>query len=185
MELGRRLQSQGDIKAAEDIFFLPYADAIDFFNGHHRPTLRKQLYKNQDYYLSYRNFKKPNEIRKRKGGNQAQAHPASDTLQGVGCAPGLVEGVVCAIQSIHEIEKLKAGTILVTEFVDPAWTLSFAQVKGLITETGGVLSHGAVIAREYGFPAILAVTDATKKLRDGMRIRMDGDNGTIQILEDP
>jgi len=76
------------------------------------------------------------------------------------------------------------GDILVTEFTDPSWTPIFVSIQGLITEVGGTATHGAVISREYGLPAIVSVENATKLIKDGQKIRLDGSKGFVEILSD-
>ncbi len=77
---------------------------------------------------------------------------------------------------------LEAGDILVTAYTDPSWTPLFVAITGLVTEVGGLMSHGAVIAREYGLPAVVGVEHATRLIRDGQRIRVHGTNGFVEIL---
>ncbi|WTY85997.1 PEP-utilizing enzyme [Sphaerisporangium sp. NBC_01403] len=77
---------------------------------------------------------------------------------------------------------LEAGDILVTAYTDPSWTPLFVTVAGLVTEVGGLMTHGAVIAREYGLPAVVGVEQATRLIRDGQRIRVHGTDGYVQIL---
>jgi pyruvate,water dikinase len=77
---------------------------------------------------------------------------------------------------------LEEGDILVTSFTDPSWTPLFISIKGLVTEVGGLMTHGAVIAREYGLPAVVGVESATKLIKDGQRIRVDGTEGYVEIL---
>ena len=77
---------------------------------------------------------------------------------------------------------LDEGHILVTSFTDPSWTPLFVSIKGLVTEVGGLMTHGAVIAREYGLPAVVGVENATKRIKDGQRIRVHGSEGYIEIL---
>ncbi|MEN6324789.1 MAG: PEP-utilizing enzyme, partial [Syntrophomonas sp.] len=71
---------------------------------------------------------------------------------------------------------------LVTKFTDPGWTPLFISVKGLVTEVGGMMTHGSVIAREYGLPAVVGVDDATKLIKDGQRVRINGSEGYVEIL---
>jgi pyruvate,water dikinase len=105
----------------------------------------------------------------------------TNALSGLAVSAGSVEGRarVVADAATPDIE---AGDILVTAYTDPSWTPLFLTVTGLVTEAGGQMSHGAVIAREYGLPAIVAVRDATRRIRDGQRIRVDGTNGLVTIL---
>lgn len=78
---------------------------------------------------------------------------------------------------------LEEGDILVTVFTDPSWTPLFVSIKGLVTEVGGLMTHGAVIAREYGLPAVVGVEGATRMIKDGQRIRVNGTKGTVEVLE--
>lgn len=102
-------------------------------------------------------------------------------LLGTPVSPGVVEGVVHVIRDPQR-ETLTSDEILVTEFTDPGWTPLFINASGLILEVGGALTHGAVIAREYGIPAIVGVRDAMTKLQTGQRVRVDGNRGIIEIL---
>lgn len=81
--------------------------------------------------------------------------------------------------------ELKEGEILVTETTNPAWTPLFATAKGLIMEHGGPLSHGGIVAREYGIPAVVGIPTATGIMKDGQRVRINGETGTIQIIGSP
>ena len=78
--------------------------------------------------------------------------------------------------------ELADGDILVTTFTDPSWTPLFVSAAGLVTEVGGLMTHGAVIAREYGLPAVIGVENATKRIKDGERIRVNGTEGYIEFL---
>ena len=78
---------------------------------------------------------------------------------------------------------IEEGDILVTSFTDPSWTPLFVSIKGLVTEVGGLMTHGAVIAREYGLPAVVGVENAIKLIKDGQRIRVHGTEGYIEILK--
>jgi pyruvate,water dikinase len=80
---------------------------------------------------------------------------------------------------------IEAGDILVTTYTDPSWTPLFLGLTGLVTEVGGLMTHGAVIAREYGLPAVVGVEHATTLIRDGQRIRVHGTDGYVEILRDP
>ena len=77
---------------------------------------------------------------------------------------------------------LENGDILVTTYTDPSWTPLFLSIKGLVTEVGGLMTHGAVIAREYGLPAVVCVEHATQLIKDGQRIRVNGTDGYVEIL---
>ncbi len=102
-------------------------------------------------------------------------------LSGAGVSPGVAEGVV---RVVHDpaAQQLRAGEILVCRGTDPAWTPLFIAAAGLVTEVGGLMTHGSVVAREYGIPAVVGVHDATRRLVDGQRVRIDGSSGAIELL---
>lgn len=95
---------------------------------------------------------------------------------------GRVEGRARVIRTLAEA-KMDKGDILVAPYTDPGWTPLFPLAAGLVTEVGGLMTHGAVVAREYGIPAVAGVDDATRKIVDGQMIRVDGSQGIIEILE--
>lgn len=108
-------------------------------------------------------------------------HLPDGAIPGLAVSAGTVEGQARVILNIEEAD-LEAGDILVTTFTDPSWTPSFVSISGLVTEVGGLMTHGAVIAREYGLPAVVGVNGATKLIKDGQRIRVNGTDGYIEIL---
>lgn len=105
----------------------------------------------------------------------------ANMIPGLGVSAGTVEGRARVILDAAALD-IEAGDILVTTFTDPSWTPLFLTVAGLVTEAGGQMSHGAVVAREYGIPAIVAVKDATRRIEDGQTIRIDGATGIITVL---
>jgi pyruvate,water dikinase len=107
----------------------------------------------------------------------------SGTLVGLSVSPGQVQGVVKILEETDTVEQIPAGSILVTPSTDPALLPFFPLAAGLIVEVGGMLSHGSIIAREYGIPAVSNITDARKRLKSGDRVLLDGSTGVIQILE--
>jgi len=102
-------------------------------------------------------------------------------LTGLPVSAGTVEGRARVILDMAEAD-FETGDILVTTYTDPSWTPAFVAIKGLVTEVGGLMTHGAVIAREYGLPAVVGVEHATRLIRDGQRIRVHGTDGYIEIL---
>ncbi|MBM7587179.1 pyruvate,water dikinase [Bacillus pakistanensis] len=105
----------------------------------------------------------------------------AEAIVGLPVSSGVIEGRARVILNMEEAD-LEDGDILVTSFTDPGWTPLFVSVKGLVTEVGGLMTHGAVIAREYGLPAVVGVENATKMIKDGQRIRVNGTEGYIEIL---
>jgi rifampicin phosphotransferase len=102
-------------------------------------------------------------------------------IVGLAVSSGVIEGRARVILNMEEAD-LEEGDILVTPFTDPSWTPLFVSIKGLVTEVGGLMTHGAVIAREYGLPAVVGVENATERIKDGQRIRVHGTEGYIEIL---
>ena len=102
-------------------------------------------------------------------------------LVGLPVSAGTVEGRARVIADIAQAD-LETGDILVTAYTDPSWTPLFVAIKGLVTELGGLMTHGAVIAREYGLPAVVNVERATQLIQDGDRIRVHGAEGYVEIL---
>ncbi|GAA0364327.1 phosphoenolpyruvate synthase [Alkalibacterium iburiense] len=108
---------------------------------------------------------------------------SSNVLVGTPVSSGVVEGTVKVVRSLEE-GKLNKGDILVAPYTDPGWTPLFSSAKALITEVGGIMTHGSVVARENGIPAVVSVDNATNILKDNQKIRVDGTEGTIEILDD-
>lgn len=105
----------------------------------------------------------------------------AEAIVGLAVSSGVIEGRARVILNMEEAD-LEDGDILVTAFTDPSWTPLFLSIKGLITEVGGLMTHGAVIAREYGLPAVVGVENATKLIKDGQRIRVHGTEGYVEVL---
>jgi pyruvate,water dikinase len=113
-------------------------------------------------------------------GPRGEAGPT--TLVGTGVSPGVVEGRVRIVRDPSGVG-LEPGDVLVCPSSDPAWTPLFAVASGLVTEVGGRLTHGALVAREYGLPAVVSVRGATTRLQEGQRVRVDGSRGTVELLD--
>ena len=103
-------------------------------------------------------------------------------LQGLGVSPGTARGTARVLRRVEEAPALRTGEILVTRSTDPAWTPVFSRAAGLVLELGSQLSHGAVVAREYGLPAVANISGATQNIPDGAEIELDGRSGTVWIL---
>ncbi|MCS7051121.1 MAG: PEP-utilizing enzyme [Thermomicrobium sp.] len=104
-------------------------------------------------------------------------------LRGFAAAPGTVEGPARVVLSIDELQDVRDGEILVCSVTEPSWAPVLARVRGMVSDIGGVMSHAAIVAREYRIPAVLGTGVATKRIRTGQRLRVDGDNGVVTILE--
>ena len=108
---------------------------------------------------------------------------ATQQLQGIAASPGQVEGRVKIIKTLQAQIEIEPDTILVVPYTDAGWSPLLAQAAGLIAEVGGSLSHGAIVAREYGIPAVMDIHHATQLLRDGQRIRLNGEKGIVEVLD--
>ncbi|MBD0334509.1 MAG: glycerol-3-phosphate acyltransferase [Cyanobacteria bacterium Co-bin13] len=106
----------------------------------------------------------------------------AQTLSGIGASPGIVEGEVRVMRELSSLEGADGSIILVVPYTDAGWAPLLARANGLIAEVGGRLSHGAIVAREYGIPAVMDVTAATQRFQNGQRVRIDGAAGTVEVL---
>jgi pyruvate,water dikinase len=105
-------------------------------------------------------------------------------LKGVGCSPGLVTAPARVIHDPGEFGDMQPGEILVASITTPAWTPLFVLAAGIVTDVGGPLSLGSIVAREYGIPAVLGTGTATKRLHSGQRITVDGSSGTVLLANE-
>jgi pyruvate,water dikinase len=108
--------------------------------------------------------------------------PANQRWQGIAASPGQVEGEVLILLNLQSIPSITKQTILVVPYTDSGWSPLLARAGGIIAEVGGRLSHGAIIAREYGIPAVMDIHNATRQLKNGQRVRLDGEQGIVEIL---
>jgi pyruvate,water dikinase len=104
-------------------------------------------------------------------------------LHGNAGSPGIARGPAKVVRSLKEAGKLQPGDILVAETTAPPWTPLFATAIAIVTDAGGILSHCAVVAREYHIPAVVGTVQATTTIQDGQLIEVNGDNGEVRILE--
>jgi pyruvate,water dikinase len=110
------------------------------------------------------------------------ARQSSKRLQGIGASPGRVEGRILVLTDFHSAPPITRDTILVVPYTDSGWAPLLARAGGLIAEVGGRLSHGAIVAREYGIPAVMDIHSATQHFRNGQQVRLDGQQGIVEIL---
>jgi pyruvate,water dikinase len=113
-----------------------------------------------------------------------RASPSDDRrISGIAGSPGTIEGSARLVQTVDEFDQVRAGDILVCQMTNPAWVVLFTRIAGLVTDTGGTTSHPAVLSREFGIPAVVGTSEATRRIRTGDRIRVDGSAGVVEILE--
>jgi pyruvate,water dikinase len=113
----------------------------------------------------------------------ARAQADARRLTGLAASRGSYTGRVCVVHDETQFHKLRPGDVLVSPITAPVWSVLFPSVGALVTDTGGVLSHSAIIAREYGIPAVVATAQATRLLRDDDLVLVDGDGGCVMVLD--
>ena len=114
---------------------------------------------------------------------RADGDGASNEVRGFAASSGVVEGPARIVRSVEEIARLQKGDILVCQVTNPTWAPVFQKIAGAVSDIGGSMSHAAIVAREYGLPAVVGTGTATSRIRDGQRIRVDGGRGVVTILQ--
>lgn len=166
----------------EDIYYLSFEEFREVVRTHKLDY--KLINKRKDEYESYKKLTPPRILTSDGeiiAGRYKRENLPADAIIGLPVSSGVIEGRARVILRMEDAN-LEDGDILITSFTDPSWTPLFVSIKGLVTEVGGLMTHGAVIAREYGLPAVVAVDNATKLIKDGQRIRVHGTEGYIEIL---
>ncbi|MGN6509616.1 MAG: phosphoenolpyruvate synthase, partial [Chitinophaga sp.] len=170
------------IEEKEDVFYLTFEEFREAVRtrkaDHELIGKRKAEYKQYEKLTPPRVMTSDGEII--TGRYKHEALPAG-AIAALPVSAGTVEGRARVILNMEDAD-LEEGDILVTSFTDPSWTPLFVSIKGLVTEVGGLMTHGAVIAREYGLPAVVGLENATRLIKDGQRIRVNGTDGYVEIL---
>ncbi|RIX46534.1 phosphoenolpyruvate synthase [Paenibacillus nanensis] len=177
-----RLVQAGLIQEEEDIYYLTFEELLEAVRTNkvdvHLIRKRKDDYKLFEKLTPPRMMTSDGEI---ISGKYKRENLPEGAIIGLPVSSGMIEGRARVILNMEEAD-LEEGDVLVTTFTDPSWTPLFVSIKGLVTEVGGLMTHGAVIAREYGLPAVVGVDNATKRIKDGQRIRVHGTEGYIELL---
>lgn len=182
LEEAAKLTTAGVLTAPEEIYWFSLQEIKEIMVTQRidrdRLTLRKEKFRRDAKLTPPRAITSEGEIITAKPG--AQVPPGA--LAGSPVSAGSVEGRARVILKLEEATMNK-GDILVAPYTDPGWTPLFPLAAGLVTEVGGLMTHGAVVAREYGIPAVVGVDNATKEIKDGQRIRVDGTQGFVEVLD--
>ncbi|MGW5669361.1 rifamycin-inactivating phosphotransferase [Micromonospora sp. NPDC003776] len=177
-----RLVQADVLREKEDIFYLTFEEFHDVVRANRVDD--QLIQQRKEAFRAYQALTPPRVLTS-EGEALVGAYRRDDApagaLIGLPVSAGTVEGRARVILDLAEAD-LAAGDILVTAYTDPSWSPLFVAVAGLVTEVGGLMTHGAVIAREYGLPAVVGVVDATRLIRDGQRIRVHGTDGYVEIL---
>src|SRR4051812_40269492 len=195
--LGQRLVDEGHLDSADDVLFLRYNELRAFVGdpsatdaraivaerraerqaaGKRQPrdwvgtVTESQL--NFPYWV---NWGYPERFHR-------QASTSVTEVSGISGSPGTVEGVARVVRTVGDFDEVAEGDILVCQMTNPAWVVLFTKIAGLVTDTGGSTSHPAVLAREFGIPAVVGTSEATRRISTGDRIRVDGTAGVVEIL---
>jgi rifampicin phosphotransferase len=177
-----QLVKAGVISEAEDIYYLSFEELQEVVRTH--KVNNQIITKRKEEYQSYKKLTPPRVITSHGEivtGAYKRENLPSQAIVGLPVSSGVIEGRAHVILNMEDAN-LSEGDILVTSFTDPSWTPLFVGIKGLVTEVGGLMTHGAVIAREYGLPAVVGVENATRLIKDGQRIRVHGTEGYIELL---
>ncbi len=175
LAIGGILKSEGYLEDPRDVFFL----RIDELE---QRDWRDIIVERKREYALDKQRKPPRMLLSDGHAFYGSGSSDGNKLNGSPVSPGVAEGVVHVMLDPYS-EKLLPGEILVCPATDPAWTPLFLAASGLVMEVGGLMTHGSIVAREYGIPAVVGVFDATNKLKTGQRIRVDGEKGTVTVLD--
>src|SRR5215203_2250942 len=198
LELGRRLVESGSLLAAEDVFFLETSELREATTARvadqARPKLAHLARERRELREARKRLHPPPVVppgHKLRFGpidmsaweTQRHNEPTGAVLSGFAVSPGRVSAPASVIHSPSDFSRMEPGTILVCPTTTPAWTPLFSQASGLVTDVGGVLAHGSIVAREYGIPAVLGTGQASQRIRHGQSVTVDGDRGEVLLEE--
>jgi pyruvate,water dikinase len=181
LEIGRRAADAGLLESRDDVFFVLWAELPHVLQGGR--SWRQLVHDRRRQYQRHLGMVAPDLL---LGVDTQPAVSTSeldrgDVLAGLGVSAGTVTGTVKVLHSIGDVSAL-SGEIVVLSAIEPSLTPLFPVISGVIAEMGGLLSHGAILAREYGLPAVVNVTDATRRLEDGDQVELDGLTGRVRLL---
>jgi phosphohistidine swiveling domain-containing protein len=196
LELGKRLVERGSLLAAEDVFFLETSELREATTARvadqTRPKLAHLARERRELREARKRLHPPPVVppgHKLRFGpidmsaweTQRHNEPTGAILSGFAVSPGRVSAPASVIHSPSDFSRMEPGTILVCPTTTPAWTPLFSQASGLVTDVGGVLAHGSIVAREYGIPAVLGTGQASQRIHHGQSVTVDGDRGEVLL----
>jgi phosphoenolpyruvate synthase/pyruvate phosphate dikinase len=177
-----RLVGDGVLRDREDIFFLRFDELRDVVGT--RQADDQLIRARREAFAGHQTLTPPRVLTsdgEALTGSYRRDDVPADALVGLAVSTGTVEGRARVVLDMSAAD-LEPGDVLVTAFTDPSWSPVFVTIAALVTEVGGLMTHGAVVAREYGLPAVVGVEGATRRIRNGQRIRVDGTSGYVEIL---
>jgi pyruvate,water dikinase len=192
LAIGARLLEEGRLQQQDDVFFLT-ADEIDaLLSGHAMfpDHVRALVDMRRRGHAELSAMTPPDSMRLARGEYLRMGEPAPEreaggttaSLSGVGACSGRITGRAVVLTDVTESDRIARGDVLITRQTDPGWGPIFPLISGLVIERGGMLSHGAILAREFGIPSVVGVKDATRLVPDGGLVTVDGDRGFVDLL---
>ncbi len=186
-ELGRRLVAAGVITSPDDVFWLRRAEIL----GDRGAQLAGVVEQRKALWRGQRRATPPQLLPKGTSWEvfsgimpAASTEQTGSVLTGTGASAGQVTATARVLAGPQDFGRMRPGDVLVAGITTPAWTSLFAMASGVVTDVGGPLSHSSIVAREYGIPAVLGTAVATRRIQDGARIHVDGDAGTVTLLDE-
>jgi pyruvate,water dikinase len=186
LELGKRFHDKGILENEDDVFFLRYEEIDPVVNNNAGFDIIKIIGTRRAEYDKNRSITPPDVVFGKFDPDTYTPETVDEqveVLQGFGVSPGAVTGKARVILRADMEEQLLAGEILVAPFTDPGWTPYFVPAAAIVMDEGGIFSHGSIVAREYGLPAVVNVGNATKIIKTGQNIQVDGNLGLVRILQ--
>ena len=189
LELGERLVSVGTLGRADDVYYLLSTELSQAIDAHKKsesvPDLLQKTIERKELREAQKRLTPPERIVPRKPDDEVKVpdDKPDNVYQGTAVSPGKITAEISIIHSPADFEQMMPNSILVCPFTTPAWTQLFSHAVGLVTDIGSITSHGSIVAREYGIPAVLGLGDITKRLVSGQVITVDGDAGTVTVEE--
>jgi len=195
LELGEHLVDVGTFNVPEDVFYLVTEELTKAINARKEnkaiPEYQQLTLERRELREARKRLHPPGTIPEVASNNpgvsfketQTKNDPNSDILRGIPVSPGTVTNPASLIKSPEEFEKMQPDSILVCSMTNPAWMPLFAHATGLVTDMGGILGHGSIVAREYGIPAVVGTGNITQRVKHGQIIRIDGDVGTVELIQ--
>ena len=195
-ELGRRMVEVGTFKQPDDVYHMYTAELEEAMKSRADNKAKPELGELAQERRELRERRKrlhppgtcPPEASEMPGiafkETQIKNDDSSDTLMGIPVSPGTITAEASVIMNPSEFSNMVPGSILICPMTSPAWTQLFAHAQGLVTDIGGILGHGSIVAREYGIPAVVGTGNGTQRIKHSQLIEVDGDSGTVKLLEE-
>lgn len=188
LEIGTRLEARGILAARDDVFFLAVHELDEWLSGRAMfpESVRALVELRRTAHARFADqapadvLEAPEGVYPQVQGETVPAGPAEGCLRGTSVCGGVATGPARVLSDVAQTAAIAPGDILVTRQTDPGWAPAFVVIGGLVLERGGMLSHGAILAREYGIPTVVGVAGATQCIEPGSTVRVDGDRGEVQ-----